>query len=91
MLDLKHAHNKLKKVLQEKSTELSHALRRSDQYEVEVKKLRGRIEELKKDLATAEDEVDSATNNIRKLQRCNDDLQEQVETLQVQLEHLQTR
>ncbi|CAN8001160.1 unnamed protein product [Ixodes pacificus] len=91
LLDLKHAHSKLKKVLQEKSTELSHALRRSDQYEMEVKKLRGRIEELKKELATAEDEVDSATNNIRKLQRCNDELQEQVETLQVQLEHLQTR
>ncbi|XP_029824875.2 coiled-coil domain-containing protein 102A isoform X1 [Ixodes scapularis] len=90
LLDLKHAHSKLKKVLQEKSTELSHALRRSDQYEMEVKKLRGRIEELKKELATAEDEVDSATNNIRKLQRCNDELQEQVETLQVQLEHLQT-
>ncbi|CAN7991873.1 unnamed protein product, partial [Ixodes hexagonus] len=36
-------------------------------------------------------QVDSATNNIRKLQRCNDELQEQVETLQVQLDHLQTR
>lgn len=91
LLDLKHAHSKLKKVLQEKSTELSHALRRSEQYEAEVKKLRGRIDELKKELATAEDEADSATNSIRKLQRSNDDLQGQVETLQVQLEHLQTR
>lgn len=91
LLDLKHAHSKLKKVLQEKSTELSHALRRSEQYEAEVKKLRGRIDELKKELATAEDEADSATNSIRKLQRCNDELQEQIETLQVQLEHLQTR
>lgn len=90
LLDLKHAHSKLKKVLQEKSTELSHALRRSEQYEAEVKKLRGRIDELKKELATAEDEADSATNSIRKLQRSNDDLQGQVETLQVQLEHLQT-
>ncbi|XP_077502350.1 coiled-coil domain-containing protein 102A isoform X1 [Amblyomma americanum] len=90
LLDLKHAHSKLKKVLQEKSTELSHALRRSEQYEAEVKKLRGRIDELKKELATAEDEADSATNSIRKLQRCNDELQEQIETLQVQLEHLQT-
>lgn len=91
LLDLKHAHSKLKKVLQEKSTELLHELRRSEQYEGEVKKLRGRIDELKRELATAEDEVDSATNNIRKLQRCNDELQEQVETLQVQVEHLQTR
>ncbi|XP_064466959.1 coiled-coil domain-containing protein 102A-like isoform X2 [Ornithodoros turicata] len=90
LCDLKHAHCKLKKVLQEKSTELLHELRRSEQYEVEVKKLRGRIEELKRELAAAEDEVDSSTNNIRKLQRSNDELQEQVETLQVQIEHLQT-
>lgn len=90
LLDLKHAHSKLKKVLQEKSTELSHALRRSEQYEAEVKKLRGRIDELKKELATAEDEADTATNSIRKLQRSNDELQEQIETLQMQLEHLQT-
>ncbi|XP_054712758.1 coiled-coil domain-containing protein 102A-like isoform X2 [Uloborus diversus] len=90
LADLKHAHTKLKKVLQDKSTELAHALRRSEQYEAEVKKLRGRIEELKKELASAEDEVDSATNNIRKLQRTNDELQEQIENLQVQVEHLQT-
>ncbi|XP_035217089.1 coiled-coil domain-containing protein 102A-like isoform X3 [Stegodyphus dumicola] len=90
LADLKHAHTKLKKVLQDKSTELAHALRRSEQYEAEVKKLRGRIEELKKELASAEDEVDSATNNIRKLQRTNDELQEQIESLQVQVEHLQT-
>ncbi|GFT70734.1 coiled-coil domain-containing protein 102B [Nephila pilipes] len=90
LADLKHAHTKLKKVLQDKSTELAHALRRSEQYEAEVKKLRGRIEELKKELAAAEDEVDAATNNIRKLQRTNDELQEQVESLQVQVEHLQS-
>lgn len=57
LADLKHAHTKLKKVLQDKSTELAHASRRSEQYEAEVKKLRGRIEELKKELAAAEDEV----------------------------------
>uniref|UniRef100_A0A2L2YMU4 Coiled-coil domain-containing protein 102A n=1 Tax=Parasteatoda tepidariorum TaxID=114398 RepID=A0A2L2YMU4_PARTP len=91
LADLKHAHTKLKKVLQDKSTELAHAIRRSEQYEAEVKKLRGRIEELKKELASAEDEVDSASNNIRKLQRTNDELTEQVEGLQVQVEHLQTR
>ncbi|KAF8768201.1 coiled-coil domain-containing protein 102A-like isoform X1 [Argiope bruennichi] len=91
LVDLKHAHTKLKKVLQDKSTELAHALRRSEQYEAEVKKLRGRIEELKKELASAEDEVDAATNNIRKLQRTNDELQEQIESLQVQVEHLQSR
>lgn len=88
---LKHSHSKLKKVFQDKSTELAHAIRRADQYEAEVKRLRGRVEELKRDLAVAEDEVDAASNNIRKLQRANDELQEQVDSLQVQLEHTQTR
>ncbi|PSN53412.1 hypothetical protein C0J52_21376 [Blattella germanica] len=89
--DLRHSHGKLKKVLQDKSTELAHAVRRAEQYEAEVKRLRGRVEELKRELAVAEDEVDSASNNIRKLQRANDELQEQVESLQVQVEHLHTR
>jgi hypothetical protein len=52
-------------VLQDKSTELAHAVRRAEQYEAEVKRLRGRVEELKRELAVAEDEVDSASNNIR--------------------------
>ncbi|XP_021922904.1 coiled-coil domain-containing protein 102A isoform X2 [Zootermopsis nevadensis] len=89
--DLRHSHGKLKKVLQDKSTELAHAVRRAEQYEAEVKRLRGRVEELKRELAVAEDEVDSASNNIRKLQRTNDELQEQIESLQVQVEHLHTR
>lgn len=91
LAELKHSHNKLKKVLTDKATELAHAVRRAEQYESEVKRLRSRVEELKRELAVAEDEVDSATNNIRKLQRTNDELQEQVESLQVQLEHLHTR
>lgn len=48
---------KLKKTFQEKQTDLDHARRRAEQYEMEVKKLRARVEELKKDLANAEDEV----------------------------------
>lgn len=62
---MKHAHSKLKKVLVDKTTELAHAVRRAEQYESEVKRLRSRVEELKRELAVAEDEVDSATNNIR--------------------------
>ncbi|KAL1130531.1 hypothetical protein AAG570_011777 [Ranatra chinensis] len=89
--DIKHAHNKLKKVVSDKTTELAHMTRRAEQYEAEVKRLRCRVEELKRELAVAEDEVDSASNNIRKLQRTNDELQEQVEGLQVQVEHLHTR
>lgn len=70
---------------------MAHAVRRAEQYESEVKKLRNRVEELKRDLAVAEDELDTAANNIRKQQRTNDELQEQVDNFQVQLQHLHTR
>ena len=63
--ELKHAHSKLKKVLADKSVELQHCSRRADQYESEVKRLRARVDELKKELAASEDEVDAASNNIR--------------------------
>ncbi|XP_066250569.1 coiled-coil domain-containing protein 102A isoform X1 [Euwallacea similis] len=89
--ELKHSSGKLKKMLQDKMTELAHAARRAEQYEAEVKKLRTRVEDLKKELATAEDELDNAQNQSRKLQRANDELQEQVDNFQVQLQHLHTR
>ncbi|XP_039286411.1 coiled-coil domain-containing protein 102A isoform X2 [Nilaparvata lugens] len=89
--ELKHSYSKVKKALADKTTELAHAVRRAEQYESEVKRLRSRVEELKRELAVAEDDVDTATNNNRKLQRTNDELQEQLENLQVQLEHLHTR
>lgn len=57
LADLKHMHGKLKKQFQEKVAELAHANRRVEQHEAEVKKLRLRVEELKKELAQAEDEV----------------------------------
>ncbi|XP_012255638.1 coiled-coil domain-containing protein 102A isoform X2 [Athalia rosae] len=78
VVDLKHSYAKLKKILAEKTTELSHALRRSEQYEAEVKRVRGRVEELKKELASAQDELDTASNNVRRLQRANEDLSEQL-------------
>ncbi|KAK6186410.1 hypothetical protein SNE40_008451 [Patella caerulea] len=89
--DLRHIHVKVKKTFQDKLTELDHTKRRTEQYELEVKKLRSRIEELKRDLANSEDEVDIQVNNVRKLQRTNDELQAQVETLQVQNDHIQSR
>ncbi|XP_046733941.1 coiled-coil domain-containing protein 102A isoform X1 [Diprion similis] len=87
VLDLKHSHSKLKKMLAEKTTELSHALRRSEQYETEVKRVRARVEELKKELALVQDELDTASNNVRRLQRANEDLSEQLGSANVQLEH----
>lgn len=65
MNDLKQAHIKMKKTLNDKTTELNHSARRIEQYETEVKKLRLRIEELKRDLSAAEDEVDVSSNSVR--------------------------
>ncbi|XP_012279546.1 coiled-coil domain-containing protein 102A isoform X2 [Orussus abietinus] len=87
LLELKHSHAKLKKLLAEKTTELSHASRRSEQYEAEVKRVRSRVDELKKELSSAQDEVDAATNSVRRLQRANEDLVEQLESANIQLEH----
>ncbi|XP_011143581.1 coiled-coil domain-containing protein 102A isoform X1 [Harpegnathos saltator] len=87
LLEMKQYQAVLKQSLTEKATELSHAIRRSEQYEAEVKRIRGRVEELKKELAAAQDEVDAATNSIRKLQRRNENLVEQLESANVQLEH----
>ena len=75
----------------EKSTDLEHALRRADQYETEVRKLRGRIDDLKHDLTKAEDEMDQSANQSRRLQRTNDELQTHVDNLKVQVDHLHTR
>ena len=71
----------------EKTAELSHALRRSEQYEAEVKRVRSRVDELKRELAGAQDEVDTASSNARRLQRVNEDLVEQLESANVQIEH----
>ena len=57
--DLKHTQVKMKKILQETSDELEHTKRKAEQHEAEVKKLRSRVEELKRELAKAEDQVGS--------------------------------
>ena len=36
LMELRHAHNKLKKALQDRSVELSHGLRRAEHSEAEV-------------------------------------------------------
>ncbi|KAG5679250.1 hypothetical protein PVAND_008830 [Polypedilum vanderplanki] len=72
--ELRHSQSKMKKMLSEANVELGHAVRRAEQYETEVKRLRTRIEELKKELTMAEDEIDAASSAIRRLQRNNEDL-----------------
>lgn len=64
----------MKKMLSEANIEMGHAVRRAEQYETEVKRLRSRVEELKKELTFAEDELDSASSAVRRLQRTNEDL-----------------
>lgn len=61
-------------MISEANVELGHAVRRAEQYETEVKRLRTRVEELKKELTMAEDEIDAASSAIRRLQRNNEEL-----------------
>lgn len=79
-------------MLAESNTEMGHAVRRAEQYESEVKRLRSRIDELKRELATVEDELDGATTAIRRLQRANEELVSQNEGMRVEhLQRLQSR
>lgn len=89
--DLKHSHSKLRKVLNEKSDELTHWQRKGDTSDKEVKALRFRIEQLKVELGEAQDEIDNSANTIRRLQRTNEEFAGQVEGLEVQVEHLTSR
>lgn len=61
---MRHIHSKVKKQYQDKMAELAHANRRVEQHETEVKKLRLRVEELKKELGQAEDEVSITPHHI---------------------------
>lgn len=91
MAELKHCYTKLKKRLAKKTTEFLNALRRSDKYEAEVKRVRAKLEELKKELSTAQEEVYASTNTVRRLQRVKKDLVEQLESANVQLNHFMDR
>lgn len=44
---------------------MTHWKRKSETSDKEVKRLRARIEELKKELARAEDQMDESANSIR--------------------------
>ncbi|XP_072169244.1 coiled-coil domain-containing protein 102A-like [Diadema setosum] len=91
LTDLKHAHSKMKKQLADKLAELDHTSTKCVQHEEDVKKLRGRVEDLKRDLAKCEDEVDERSNFIKKIQRNLDETLQQNENLTLQVEHLQSR
>ena len=54
---MRHANARLRTELHEQGRSEEHARGRATQYESEVGRLRGRVDELKTQLATAEDEV----------------------------------
>lgn len=89
--ELKHVHNKMKKQLTDKLAELDHATTKCEQHEEDVKKLRVRVDDLKRDLARREDEVDERVNFVKKLQRNLDETLQLNENLVLQVEHLQNR
>ncbi|XP_060871828.1 coiled-coil domain-containing protein 102A isoform X1 [Metopolophium dirhodum] len=91
LANLKHILSKQKKVCVDQSAESAHLVRRGEQYENEVKRLRSRVEELKRELATTEEDYDTASNTIKKLQRLNEDLQEKLDSLQAELIHQNIR
>ena len=55
----------MRKSHSERTEEMSHWQRKSETSDKEVKRLRMRIEELKKELGKAEDEMDASANTIR--------------------------
>lgn len=84
LANLHHDLSRQKKMFVDQNAELAHLSRRGEQYESEVKRLRIRVEELKRELATTEEDFDIASNTIKKLQMFNDDLQEQLDSLQAE-------
>ncbi|XP_038602822.1 coiled-coil domain-containing protein 102B [Tachyglossus aculeatus] len=91
LVELQYAYYKLNKKYQDEMAELIHANNRVDQREADVKKLRVRVEELKKGLSQTEDELDDSLNQVRKLQRSLDEQIELNDNLQIQVTHLQNR
>ena len=65
--------------------------RRVETYEIELKKLRIRVDELKRELTVVQDEADAQSNLSRRLQRSNDELEDQVASLKVSVEHMTAR
>merc|ERR1712062_11941 len=83
--------SKLKQVLSENNEELKHWQRKSNGSSEEVRGLRGRIEQLKQELGQAQDDFDTATTTVKRLERGNEELASQCEGLQLQIEHLTSR
>lgn len=79
LAEMKHLNSKLKKNLGDKAEELHHCQRKGDNSDKEVRSLRLRIEQLKQELGEAQDDIDSTTTTIRRLERTNEELSSQCE------------
>jgi hypothetical protein len=79
LTNLRHAHSQLKKVLQDKCNDLALALRRGEHAENDCKRMRLKVEGLKKELVLAEEETTGAMSTLRKLQQKNNALQQERE------------
>ncbi|XP_078719991.1 coiled-coil domain-containing protein 102A-like isoform X2 [Lampetra fluviatilis] len=64
LCDLRHAYGKQRKAQADVAAELAHAQRRAEQSEAEVKKLRQRVDELKREAARAEDETEATADGL---------------------------
>ena len=63
---LKVSHEKLQKVLSEKASELSHAVRKAEVYEREAKKLRYKLEDIRRHQRSDQKEISNSRRNSEK-------------------------
>ena len=89
--NLKHADAKLKKALNEKSRDMELLERRNLQSDAEVKTLRGRVEQLKRETIEALEENDVQSAQIRKLTRDLEDKTEFVTELEQEVVRLKRK
>ena len=67
--EMKRQMNKDQKCIHDRNEELAHSRRKSEQHESEVRSLRSRIEELKKQQTSTEDEVSTRYLSIQHVLR----------------------
>ncbi|XP_055356020.1 coiled-coil domain-containing protein 102A-like [Paramacrobiotus metropolitanus] len=89
--DLRHDNQRLQKNLQDQMTELGHAIRRLEHYESEVACLRSQISLLNQELTAARQISDDHASEVERQKALNQDLQDQLESMQIQLARVQTR
>ena len=88
---MKHSEAKLKKAMNEKTRDMELLERRNLQSEAEVKSLRGRVEQLKRETIEALEENDVQTAQINKTSRDLEDKTELVSELEQEIIRLKRK